>query len=225
MTVAKNKLILFCLIIFVASAVEVLFTSAVLANDEMRSSPLFVTSRPVEHQFTRVATGYGAISQDRRHVAAYFSSGDTMKIKIGEAARVELLDSANKSEFMQGLVSGILRNADPKTGQSVVTITMMKKANVPSRTYASIDITLSSRMSLAVPTTAVIVAAGKFLVFKQDEKGDFDKTKVTVGSQEPDFTEIKNGLSVSDTVLVQGALEWYQNLMGGGSNDDDRGDD
>ena len=211
--------------VFCIVMVGLFYVSISFAEETMTSSPLFVTGHPIEHKFTTIATGYGAISEDRRHVAAYFSSGDTTKIKIGATAEIELVDSVNKSDFIGGQVSGILRNADPKTGQSIVTITMAKTASVPARTYVSIDITLSSRTSLAVPTTAVIVTAGKFLVFKRDEKGDYDKTEVTVGSQAPDFTEIKNGLSTNDTVLVQGAVEWYQNLTGGESHDDDGSDD
>ncbi len=194
------------------------------ADDQLTQSPLFVTGHPVEHNFTSVATGYGAISEDHRHVAAYFSAEDTAKIKIGAAAQVELVDSVNKSEFIKGHVSAILRNADPKTKQSIVTVSMPSAAPVRARTYVSLDITLSSRTSLAVPTTAVLIGQGKYFVFKKDGESDFDKAEITVGRQSPDFTEVKGGLNLNDTVLIQGATEWNQNLIGGGGDDEGDGD-
>ncbi len=171
-------------------------------------SPLFVTGNPTRHEFLTIATGYGALSEDRRHVAAYFSGADTKKIKIGEMAEVELMGKTTNRA--SGRVVSVWRNADPKTGQGIVTVALLNPSSLPARTYGSIDVTLSKRMSLAVPTTAVLILGGNTFVYEKANSGNFKKVHVVVGRQGPEFTEIKKGLKLSDTVLVQGALEWNQ---------------
>ena len=198
-----------CWMLFIACSLAAFSSGGTFAaSSAAELSPLFVTGHPIQHEFLTVATGYGALSEDRRNVAAYFSGADSNKIKIGEHARVELMAKATTRET--GRVVSVWRNADPKTGQGIITVTLAKQSSLPPRTYCSIDVTVLKRMSLAVPTTAVLILGGDTFVYKKTPNGNFKKTHVIVGTQGPEFTEIKKGLKLDDAILVQGALEWNQ---------------
>jgi multidrug efflux pump subunit AcrA (membrane-fusion protein) len=188
-----------------------------LAHAENSNSPLFVTGSPTHHEFLTEATGYGALSEGRSQVAAYFSSADSRSIKIGTRVHVKLLPSETNVVEVLGKVKEILHNADPRTGQSIVTISIPSQ-KIPARSYVFVRIPISSRSSLALPTTAIIVDGGHSYVYKEKTKGDYEKTRVEVGNQEPDFTEIKGGIGPNDIVLTEGALEWARKDVTGGGD-------
>lgn len=178
--------------------------------------PVFQVGHPSRQPFSTWAYGYGALTHDREHVAAYFPGGASAHIRTGLQTKIRL--GTSESEI-PGTVTDVLPEADPGTGQSIVTLRVAPQ-DLPARTYATVRIKLSSREALAVPTDAVVMEDGNPYVYKRDGKGDFDKVAVTIGEQSPSYTEIRHGLDVSDTVLVEGALEWEAQASGASEEGD-----
>lgn len=182
-------------------------------------SPVFKTGSPTSQAFVEWVNGYGALGEDQSHVSAYVDSSPTHRIKTGSEAFVTLETLGGDSVHVSGTVSSVIPNADPQTGQSIVTIGLPRQT-LPSRTYASVRIKLHSEKRLAVPTDAILMDEGKPSVFKSDGKDGFIKTPVVIGQQNPDFTEIKSGLAPGDTILIEGIMEWEANESGFGGEED-----
>lgn len=197
---------------FFLGVVMVFFGLNNIRGEEL--SALFEVGQPSRQPFSTWAYGYGALSDDQTHVAVYIAGGDGQRIHIGSKAEVRLEGSQGNSSTVAGRVTDLLSEADPHTHQGIATI-QIPPQSFPPRTYAHIQIEISSRFALAVPTTAVIWTNGKPTVYKQKEKNDFDPIEVEIGEQTPIFTEIKRGLNSNDKILIQGAAEWALKQSGG----------
>lgn len=69
---------------------------------------------------------------------------------------------------------------------------------------------------LAIPSSAVVVANGKQIVYIQN--GDaFQPTEVTLGHVSGDMVEVKSGLFEEDLVVTQRAPQLYAQSLRGGS--------
>lgn len=181
-----------------------LIASAALAAD---LSPLFQVGKPSLHSFSTWAAGYGALGEDQSHVAVYVSPKDAVLIRAGMPAKVRLGPPEGLTVSVDGKVTSILADADPRTRQAIVSIVIPEQSMAP-RTYANALIPTRMLAALSVPSTAIVVSGGKTYVYKKDNTGDFEQTEVHVGEQGPEFTEIRSGLRDTDDILIQGALEW-----------------
>jgi hypothetical protein len=78
----------------------------------------------------------------------------------------------------------------------------------------------TSRSVVAIPSTAVVAANGKKIVYV--ENGDkFQGVDVTLGRATGDFVEVKTGLFAGDRIVSQrGMLLYAQSLRGGSATDD-----
>lgn len=184
------------------------------AADPEGVSPLFEVGKPSVEAFVTWGTGYGAVAPDGRHVAAYVSFSDSRLIHAGSRAELRIETSSGAAAGFQSSVSDVLRNADPRTGQAIVTIPIPSGEFTP-RSYVSVKIELKSRSALAVPTTAVVRVGGKPFVVRRKGKDDFEQVPVTVGRQNPKYTEILGGLKADDPILIRGAVEWVSRLTVG----------
>lgn len=179
-------------------------------------SPVFALGRPELERFRTEIQAYGAIAPDRSHVAVYAPARDAARIRAGLRGEVTLSPPGGQGRTVRGEVSTILKNADPKTGQAIVTL-QIPRQSVPEHTFVQASIEVGARESLALPTTAVIIDQGKSFVYRRDPDGaeDFEKVEVQVGARNPSFTEILSGVGPRDVVLVEGAIEWRNQQQGG----------
>jgi len=177
-------------------------------------SPVFQIGQPAWRSFSTTASGYGALAEDQTHVSVYVPLKESGTVRRGAGAQVRLGAPEEAPVYVTGRVTSVLPDADPRTGQSIISI-QIPWQQVPPRTYVSATIQTGSRRALAVPSTAVLIIGGEAFVFRRNEKNDFEKTPVRIGEQNPDFTEIAGGIRETDHVLVEGALEWVFKDMNG----------
>ena len=178
---------------------------------------VYEMGHPSRQPFATWAYGYGALSQDRRHVAVYVSAQESRRIRAGSAAEIRVGEEAADAPPVAGRVVDLLPDADPRTGLAIATIEIPAQGSAP-RTYASARIEVSARVALAVPTTAVIRRDGHAFVYRRKGDDDFETVAVETGQAGTDYTEVLAGVAPSDTILVQGALEWENR---GAAGDDD----
>lgn len=182
-------------------------------------SPVFALGCPKVEPFRTEILAYGALAPDHTHVAVYAPAKDVARIRVGLRGEVTLSAPGGEGRTVRGRVSSVLRNADPKTGQAIVTLEIPRQ-EIQERAFAQVSIEVSARESLALPTTAVIVDQGKSFVYRRDpdQPEEFEKVEVQVGARNPSFTEIRGGVSPRDVVLTEGALEWSNQQQGGGDD-------
>jgi multidrug efflux pump subunit AcrA (membrane-fusion protein) len=184
-------------------------------------SPLFKETTPKQEPFSTMASGYGALSADGSHVAVYVSKADAGRVRPGASALVQLGAPEGIPKSVAGHVINVMQDADPRTGQAIVTLEIPNQG-LPARTYAAAAIVIAARQALAVPTTAVLISSGTAFVYRLEPSlGTYERTPVKIGVQGPEFTEIKRGLSPADRVLSQGAIEKArQETSNGGDSGD-----
>jgi hypothetical protein len=140
-------------------------------------------------------------------VSVYVSIAESRRLRRGAPAEVRLGENVEGTTPVNGEIVDILADADPRTGQAIVTISIPAQT-AAARTYATARFELDSRIALAVPTTAVVFEDGHPTVYKKKSAEDYEPAVVQIGQQTADFTEILGGVSPGDVILVQGALEW-----------------
>ncbi len=177
-------------------------------------SPLLVEGHAAPQPFVSWANGYGALAEDRRHVAVFLSPEDARRVHPGLTAEVRFGADLQTETPVSGKVSDVLAEADPHTGQAIATIAIAPVTREP-RSYVSVRIPVNARTALGVPTRAVIWESGKARVVRRVGENDYAAVDVTVGRQDTDFTEIIGGISISDTILVEGAIEWQNRGQAG----------
>ncbi len=170
-------------------------------------SPLFKIGQPGWHSFSTTASGYGALGENQSHVAVYVSLAESRQVQVGAEADVRLGPPEGMVAAVTGRVTSILADADPTTGQAIVSIQIPLQRE-PARTYASASIQTTARRALAIPSSALLMIGGQPFVFRQKADNNFEKTPIVIGDQLMDFIEIKNGLKETDNILVEGAPEW-----------------
>jgi len=79
---------------------------------------------------------------------------------------------------------------------------------------------------LAIPTSAVVEANGKKIVYVQNGDGDaYQSVEVTLGQTSGDMVEVKSGLTDGKRIVTQQAPQLYaQSLLGGGQSGFGAGD-
>lgn len=170
-------------------------------------SPIFEVGEPSRQSFSTWAYGYGALTPDREHVAAYVALDASRGLRTGAHAQVRLDTAQGEGQVVEGTITDLLADANPRTRQAIATIKIPRQ-DLPARTYAHVQVELNSRVALAVPTDAVIWIDAKSTIFRQKGEDDFEPVVVDVGEQTPVFSEVRSGLKSGDKILVKGALEW-----------------
>ena len=191
--------------IFLALLVGAFFSTSGARAAEL--SPIFKIGRPMWRSFSTTASGYGALGENQSHVAVYVSLAESRQVRPGAEAEVRLGPPEGMVASVSGRVTSVLADADPTTGQAIVSIEIPLQRE-PARTYASASIQTTTRRALAVPASALLMIDGQSFVFRQKSDNDFEKTPVVIGEQLADFIEIKSGLKETDNILVEGAAEW-----------------
>ncbi len=125
-------------------------------------------------------------------------------IRTGKNCKVEFI--SYPGEIFNGRVSAIGEVLDNSTQTIKVRVTIPNpKGKFKPGMFATISFGLSETGILAVPQAALITAQGKNYVFKKYEN-EYRRVGVITGKQIGEQTEIKEGISVGDTVVTKGAM-------------------
>ena len=126
-------------------------------------------------------------------------------IKRGEPVKIEL--AAYPGETFKGRVALISDMVDPQTRTIKVRAEL---ANADGRLkpemFGKIQLTVQTELRPTVPTSAIIAADGKTLVWRENRKGAFQKVAVITGAQVGDRIAITEGLSAKDRIVVDGVM-------------------
>lgn len=148
-------------------------------------------------------------------VVARVYEEDLGKIQIGQSSTLRVLGYPN--QLFTGKVSRIDPNLDPLTRTSQVWIDVENsKSLLKPNMFAKVNIILNQNTAaLTIPNDAIIEANGEKFVFVQD-KETFQRTEITTGASDDQFTEVLEGLVPGDQVVTQGNRELYTYWLTGG---------
>jgi cobalt-zinc-cadmium efflux system membrane fusion protein len=139
-------------------------------------------------------------------VQGHIYEKDLRSVHLGDVA--EMRNSSFPVTF-QGTVSYIGDLIDPATRTTPVRI-VTKNVEGLLKKDLFLDVTIRDKVqreALVVPTTAVLYDEQNLpFVYIQVEPGQFAQRQITVGAQQPDRTEIIDGLREGDRVVAQGSL-------------------
>ncbi len=145
---------------------------------------------------------------------------DIAKVQSGQQVRV-IVDSLPKQEFI-GRVTTIGAAVEGETRVIPVKAEIDNSGGkLKPGMFAKIKVVTdrTSTTALVIPSTALVEANGKNLVFVQN--GDaFEPTEVEVGQTVGNFVEVKKGLFDGDRVVTQRANQLYTQSLSGGSGEE-----
>jgi cobalt-zinc-cadmium efflux system membrane fusion protein len=131
---------------------------------------------------------------------------DLQSVHVGDAVDIH---SSSFPDTFHGTVTFIGELIDPTTRTTPVRIvTQNPRALLKKDLFVDVVIhDKSSRMSLAVPTSAVLYDEQNFpFVYVQVKPGQFAQRQVHIGTQQDDRSEVLDGLRAGDQVVSQGSL-------------------
>lgn len=148
-------------------------------------------------------------------VVAHVYEEDLGKIQIGQSSTLRVLGYPN--QLFTGKVSRIDPNLDPLTRTSQVWIDVENSKDLlKPNMFVKVNIFLSQNATtLTIPNGAIIESNGEKFVFVQNIES-FQRTEITTGASDDQFTEILNGLVPGDQVVTQGNRELYTFWLTGG---------
>ena len=156
------------------------------------------------------------VNGDRLRVTANVYEKDLGQVAEGQAVRATV--ASLPDQIFTGRVVTVGAVVDGATRVMSVTAELDDAGALKPGMFAELEI-LNDRTPeavLAIPTSALVDAEGRTLVFVQNGEA-FEPVEVTVGRRAGDQVEIQSGLFEGDQVVVQGALQLYaQSLRGGG---------
>ena len=150
----------------------------------------------------------------RMRVVAKVYEEDLGKVRLTQPAHVKLL--AYPKELFDGALTFVGPTIDEDTRTVDVWVGLDNpKGLLKPNLFARVDIVLASnKTALAIPTSAVLEAAGeKFVFVRQGDK--FNRVDIETGASDDKYTEVTSGLVPGDQVVTVGAREVYTRwLMG-----------
>ncbi|BAZ14718.1 hypothetical protein NIES4071_65620 [Calothrix sp. NIES-4071] len=161
------------------------------------------------------------ISNDSRVFAtANIYEKDLGKIKVGQRIGAKVASSPNTT--FSGRISrvGALVSGETRVVPVQAEIENASGQLKPGM-FAELEI-LTNKTSTpitAIPTTAVVDANGKKLVYIQNGNA-YQATEVTLGQTSGDMVEIKSGLFDGDVIVTQRAPQLYAQSLRGGTTDE-----
>ncbi len=154
---------------------------------------------------------------DRNHVVviARVFEEDISRVKVGQEAHVQVLSYPNK--MFHGNVSLIDPNLDPLTRTIKIWVLLDNRlAILKPNMFARTNVVLRKNVAaLTIPNVAILEANGEKFVFVRNDNR-FERTEVTIGAKDDQFSEIKEGLVPGDEVVTQGHRQLYTLWLTGG---------
>ncbi|HLO89249.1 MAG TPA: HlyD family efflux transporter periplasmic adaptor subunit, partial [Nostocaceae cyanobacterium] len=159
------------------------------------------------------------LNDSKVFVTANVYEKDLAQIKVGQSVRVKA--NGINSTF-SGRVSVIGAAVEGETRVIPVKAELNNSRELLKQgMFADLEIITDNTATdvLAIPTSAVVEANGKQLVYIQNGNA-FQPVEVTLGQTSRDLVEVKSGLFAGDLIVVQRATQLYAQSLRGGSKDE-----
>ena len=130
---------------------------------------------------------------------------DLNKIYKNQDITIEV--DAYPNETFNGRVKSIGLMVDPTTRRIPVVCVVDGRGKLKPEMYAKITpLNSDKKMVLRIPNSALMTNGLYSYVFVETSTGHFVKTKVTLNSQQIDFSFVKEGLKSGDIIVISGAV-------------------
>ncbi len=142
---------------------------------------------------------------------------DLGKIKVGLDVNVHVLSYSKR--IFPGKITLIEPNLDPLTRTVNVQVSLDNKEGLlkPGMFVRANVVLRFTQAALTVPNNAILEIDNATFVFVKNGT-QYDRTVVSLGTRDDNYTEIKEGLVPGDEVVTQGNRELYTlSLSGGGA--------
>ncbi|MEI6379364.1 MAG: efflux RND transporter periplasmic adaptor subunit [Cyanobacteriota bacterium ELA615] len=157
------------------------------------------------------------VNDDKVFVTANIYEKDLKAVKLGQRVKVKVVSISNR------IFTGTISQIDSAVqGDKRVVLVKAELDNfnkqLKSGLFAELEIITDKNFTpvLAIPTTAVVEANNKKIVYLQN--GDaLQATEVELGKTSGDLVEVKTGLFEGDLIVTQRALQLYAQSLRGDS--------
>lgn len=175
----------------------------------------YVITSPIDGYITSVNVDVGALASqstaavtianiDKLEIDTSLSESIINKVKIGDKVEV-LVSSVSEIPF-----SGTVTALSPAPAVGSLTYPMKatldnEDASIKPGMFAEVVIT-SDKITdvVAIPSNAVLIKSGKTVAAIIEDGGKVVFKEVTVGVDNGEFAEIKNGITAGDMVVIEG---------------------
>jgi len=144
---------------------------------------------------------------DPKNLWAVLEASEVDIGRFAEGAEVTLFNNAMPAEKLKGKIIHIADFIDPVTRTVKVRVSVPNDSmRLKAEMFVQAEIPLSRVEGIVVPSKAVILVGEKHYVFTEIGQNQFVRKEVKIGSEFADKTEITDGLSQEDRVIVEGSL-------------------
>ena len=157
------------------------------------------------------------VNDSRVFATANIYEKDLDKVKMGQAVRVKVASMPDRS--FSGQITMIGSVVDGETRVVPVKAELDNSGSeLKPGMFAQLEVLTDQTPTaiLAIPSSAVVDAPGKKLVYVQSGNA-FQAVEVTLGQTSGDMVEVKTGLFEGDLVVTQRAPQLYAQSLRGGS--------
>lgn len=157
------------------------------------------------------------VNDSRVYATANIYEKDLDKVETGQRVSVKVASLPKRTFSGQIAVIGSVVEGETRVVPVKAELDNTGGALKPGM-FAELEVLTAPKPTtiLAIPTTAVVEANGKQLVYIQNGNA-YQSVEVTLGQTSADMVEVKSGLFEGDLVVTQRANQLYaQSLRGGG---------
>lgn len=157
------------------------------------------------------------VNDNRVFATANIYEKDLDRVKMGQRVRVKVASLPNRT--FTGQISVIGSAVAGETRVVPVKAELDNPGGVlKPGMFAELEVltTQTPETVVTVPSTAVVEANGKSLVYVQNGTA-FEPEEVVLGQTSGEFVEVKSGLFEGDRIVTQGAIQLYAQSLRGGS--------
>jgi cobalt-zinc-cadmium efflux system membrane fusion protein len=158
------------------------------------------------------------VNDSRLFATANIYEKDLDKVRIGQ--RISLKVASLPEHTFSGRISRIGTTVEGET-RIVPVQAEVNNSNgeLKPGMFAELEVLTNQTSApiLAIPTSAVVDANGKKLVYLQNGNS-FQSAEVTLGQTSGDIVEVKSGLFEGDMIVIQRAPQLYAQSLRGGNN-------
>ena len=130
---------------------------------------------------------------------------DLSKVYKNQEITIEV--DAYPNQTFNGRIKSIGLMVDPTTRRIPVVCVVDGRGQLKPEMYAKITpLNSDKKMVLRIPNSALMTDGLYSYVFVETSTGHFVKTKVTLNSQQIDFSFVKDGLKSGDIIVISGAV-------------------
>ncbi|MEB3178109.1 MAG: efflux RND transporter periplasmic adaptor subunit [Nostocaceae cyanobacterium] len=159
------------------------------------------------------------VNDSRVFATANIYEKDLDKVKNGQRVRVKVASLPNRT--FAGRITLIGTAVQGETRVVPVQAELSNySGELKTGMFAELEVITDKTAApiLAIPTSAVVDANGKKLVYVQNGNA-FESVEVTIGETSGDMVEVKTGLFAGDLIVIQRSPQLYAQSLRGGSGE------